>query len=90
MNKYKKLLSNSLVFTIGNLGSKLLVFLLVPLYTYAMTPQEYGMADLYQTTANLLLPLITMNVFDATLSFAMEKSMTKESVLTNSLVVWCF
>ena len=67
MNKYKKLLSNSLVFTIGNLGSKLLVFLLVPLYTYAMTPQEYGMADLYQTTANLLLPLITMNVFDATL-----------------------
>jgi O-antigen/teichoic acid export membrane protein len=90
MNKYKKLLSNSLVFTIGNLGSKLLVFLLVPLYTYAMTPQEYGMADLYQTTASLLLPLITMNVFDATLRFAMEKSMTKESVLTNSLVVWCF
>ena len=90
MNKYKKLLSNSLVFTIGNLGSKLLVFLLVPLYTYALTPQEYGMADLYQTTASLLLPLITMNVFDATLRFAMEKSMTKESVLTNSLVVWCF
>ncbi|MDT3324231.1 MAG: lipopolysaccharide biosynthesis protein [Bacillota bacterium] len=90
MNKYKKLLSNSLVFTIGNLGSKLLVFLLVPLYTYAMTPQEYGMADLYQTTASLLLPLITMNVFDATLRFAMEKSMTKEIVLTNSLVVWCF
>ncbi|MDT2926289.1 lipopolysaccharide biosynthesis protein [Lactococcus lactis] len=90
MNKYKKRLSNSLVFTIGNLGSKLLVFLLVPLYTYAMIPQEYGMADLYQTTASLLLPLITMNVFDATLRFAMEKSMTKEIVLTNSLVVWCF
>ncbi|MCE2197920.1 hypothetical protein GPX82_02235 [Streptococcus thermophilus] len=74
MNKYKKLLSNSLVFTIGNLVSKLLVFLLVPLYTYAMTPQEYGMADLYQTTASILLPLITMNIFDATLRFAMEKS----------------
>lgn len=46
MNKYKKLLSNSLIFTLGNLGSKLLVFILVPLYTYALTPKEYGFADL--------------------------------------------
>ncbi|MGO2759203.1 MAG: lipopolysaccharide biosynthesis protein [Streptococcus thermophilus] len=89
MNKYKKLLSNSLIFTLGNMGSKLLVFILVPLYTYALTPKEYGFADLYQTTASLLLPFIGMNIFDATLRFAMDKSVTKEKVLSNSFVVWC-
>ncbi|MCE2060995.1 lipopolysaccharide biosynthesis protein [Streptococcus thermophilus] len=89
MNRYKKLLSNSLIFTLGNMGSKLLVFILVPLYTYALTPKEYGFADLYQTTASLLLPFIGMNIFDATLRFAMDKSVTKEKVLSNSFVVWC-
>lgn len=31
MNKYKKLVGNSLIFAVGNMGSKLVQFILIPL-----------------------------------------------------------
>ena len=34
MNRYQKLASNTVILAIGTFGSKLLVFLLMPLYTY--------------------------------------------------------
>ncbi|UUV99894.1 lipopolysaccharide biosynthesis protein [Vagococcus luciliae] len=78
MNKYKKLISNSLIFAIGNLGSKLIVILLVPLYTYYLTPAEYGVSDLIMTTTSLLLPIVSMSIFDGVLRFVMDKNDNKE------------
>ena len=40
--KVKELLSNTLLFTVANLGSKLMVFLMVPLYTAVLSTDEYG------------------------------------------------
>ena len=40
-SKYKKLVKNSAVFFIGNLGSKVITFLIVPFYTYFLTTEEY-------------------------------------------------
>lgn len=54
--KYKKLGTNMLWMVIGNFSSKILVFLLVPLYTYALSTREYGIADLLTTTISLLIP----------------------------------
>ncbi|MGH2233205.1 lipopolysaccharide biosynthesis protein, partial [Enterococcus faecalis] len=56
MGKYKKLAGNSVVFAAGNLGSKMISFILVPLYTYYLTTTEYGIVDLVTTTTSLLLP----------------------------------
>ena len=39
-NKYYKLISNTLLFGIGTFGSKLLVFLLMPLYTSVLSEGE--------------------------------------------------
>ncbi|SUX17599.1 Polysaccharide biosynthesis protein [Carnobacterium divergens] len=87
MNKYKKLLNNSLIFAIGNLGTKLVAILLVPLYTYYLTPSEYGVTDLITTSTNLLLPIVSLSIFDAVLRFVMDQDADKESVLTNGIVV---
>lgn len=46
MDKYKRLLSNTLIFAIGTFSSKVLVFLLVPFYTNLLTKGEMGTADL--------------------------------------------
>jgi len=43
MNKYNKLLYNSFIFAIGNFGSKLLVFLLIPVY---ISTEQLGTVDL--------------------------------------------
>ena len=36
-SKYKKLLGNSVIFAIGNLGSKIMQFIMVPIYSYTLT-----------------------------------------------------
>ena len=87
MNNYKKLVSNSIVFAIGNLGSKLIVIFMVPLYTYYLTPSEYGTSDLILSIVGLLTPVITLSIFDAVLRFIMDKSYEKSCVLTNGLIV---
>lgn len=74
---YKKLFSNTLIFALGTFGSKVLVLLLVPLYTACLSPAEYGTVDLIAQTANILIPIITLSASDAALRFALE---TKDPV----------
>lgn len=85
MNKYKKLINNSIIFTIGNFGSKLISFFMVPLYTSYLTTSEYGTADLMTTTKNLLLPFLTLEIGQAALRFAIETDQEeeKETILSN-------
>ncbi|WP_026572831.1 lipopolysaccharide biosynthesis protein [Bacillus sp. UNC438CL73TsuS30] len=87
MNIYKKLISNSLIFAVGNLGSKLIVFLLVPLYTYYLTTSEFGLVDLMITATGLLIPAFSLSIFDSVLRFVMDKNYDKQAILINSFVV---
>ena len=45
-NSYKELRRNTLTIAIANLGSKIIAFLLAPLYSYYMTTSQYGTMDL--------------------------------------------
>ena len=69
---YKKLFSNTIIFAIGSFGSKLLVLILVPLYTAALLPEQYGTVDLVAQTANILLPIFTLSVSEAALRFGLD------------------
>ena len=57
--KSKKLLSDTLLFFIGSIGSKFIQFFLVPLYTYTLSTIEYGTSDLLLTTVNFLMPIFS-------------------------------
>ena len=61
--------------------------ILVPLYTYYLTTSEYGTVDLITTTTSLLLPIISLSIFDAVLRFTMDKNQPTDSVLTNAIMV---
>lgn len=63
--KNKALLLGTLIYAIGNFGTKFLSFLIVPLYTYYINPSDLGDYDLLMTTVNLLTPLLTMQIADA-------------------------
>ncbi|MDR2465233.1 MAG: oligosaccharide flippase family protein, partial [Streptococcaceae bacterium] len=90
-NKYKKLASNTLIFTIGNLGSKLIALLMVPLYTYTLTTKDYGDVDLLQTTMSLLLPLATLSISQAVMRFVLrdikDETEVKKTFTTSTLFV---
>lgn len=69
MNRYSKLLNNSAIFALGSLGSKLIIILLVPLYTYYLSSQDYGIVDLISSTQALMMPFITLTVEQALLRY---------------------
>lgn len=85
MNKYKTLVSNTALISLGTFGSKLLVFLMVRFYTGYLTKAEYGTADLIQQTANLLLPIISVGITDGIFRFAVDSKTDQKSVFSSGL-----
>lgn len=86
--KYKNLLKDTVIFAIGGIGSKLILFFLVPLYTNYLTTEEYGISDLIFTISQFIIPFASLVIFDAVVRFALSKNEKKEDVLLCGLVVW--
>ena len=86
--KYKSLLKDTLVFAIGNIGSKAIIFFLVPFYTYYLTPDDYGISDLVFTVTQLAIPCFSLVVFDAVIRFGLSRKERPQDVLLVGLLVW--
>lgn len=80
MNKSKYLLKNMGILTISNFSSKILVFLLVPIYTSVLSTSEYGLYDLAVSTATLFYPILTLNIVDAVMRFCMDIQSDKKHI----------
>ena len=80
-DKYKTLGKDVIIFAIGTIGSKLLLFLLIPLYTNTMSQGEFGDADLVLTVAQLLLPCVSLTIYDSVLRFGLMKEKNPGEVL---------
>lgn len=80
-SKYQYLAGNIALFSVSNFVSKILVYLLVPLYTNVLTTEEYGVADIMQVTLLLLVPALTVNMGEAALRFGIEKVSKRGSIL---------
>lgn len=70
--KYKSLLGNIGVFAIANGASKFVPFAMVPLYTRYLTTGEYGITDLFNTTINLAVPLLSLSVASGALRYCID------------------
>lgn len=66
--------------TISNFSSKLLSFLLVPLYTSVLTTKDYGIYDIFNTTIMLLIPILTMGIIESVLRFPLENRENSEVI----------
>ena len=67
MSAYRRLLSNTFLFSVSTFGSKILTFLLTPFYTSILSDAEYGVTDLIIQTGNFLIPLASIGVVNAAL-----------------------
>lgn len=86
LNKYKHLVKNTLIFAMGTFSSKILVFVLMPIYTRCLTTQEYGIVDLVIQSANFLFPLVTMGITNAIIRFGVDRNYRKNDVFTAGLL----
>lgn len=55
---------------------------MVPLYTSILTTADYGTYDLFNTTVGVLLPILTLNVQEGVIRFAMDKDYDREAIVT--------
>ena len=84
MHKYKELLKNIGILTIGSLGSKILVFLLVPLYTSVLSTSDYGIFDIIYSAIVLLFPFLTLNVSEGATRFLLDKKTSQNNICKGS------
>lgn len=71
-NRYVGLINNILIFAINAFATKLITFLLVPLYTYFMSAGEYGITDMSLTVISLCMPLATLSIADACVRYIID------------------
>ena len=72
MSRGKDLVKNTGILAIGKLSAKLFTFLLLPLYTSALQPEDYGTIDVLQTVISLSLYIVTLQIDAAVFRFLIE------------------
>lgn len=87
-NKEKSLLKNTGILALGTLSSKIFMFLLLPLYTAALSAEDYGGVDLLQTIASFIIPFVTLQLSSAMFRFIIEKKDEhRQSVVITTAVI---
>lgn len=82
MGKYKYLAKNIGLLAVSNFTTKILTFFLVPLYTAVLSTTDYGIYDLFFTTIGVLLPIVTLNIQEGVLRYALDKEFDQDAVVT--------
>ena len=96
-SRSSKFLKDIGIYAIGNLGSKIITFLMLPLYTHFVAPADYGYYNICLTVVLLLLPFTTLQLRDGAFRFLLDTETdeqrerivtgTYKTLLTN-LLLW--
>lgn len=84
----KKLVKDTFLYAVANFGSKLLTFIMLPLYTHYFTTSEYGLWDLIVTTTTLLVPFITFELVAAVYRWLIgeKDEESKKRIITTGII----
>lgn len=85
MKRDTYLAKNTALFALNSIGTRLITFLLVPLYTNAFVTSEYGGVDLVTAIATILVPIITLNIGEAVMRFSLDENADKDKILNIGL-----
>ena len=91
MNQKKELIKNTIIISIGKFSTKIVSFLLLPLYTAVLIPAEKGQVDLLNRISLFLLPVITLQMDEALFRFLIDTKDEKEKKnVFSQLVIFSF
>lgn len=85
-SRLKKMLKAVGIYAIGNIGSKIITFLMIPLYTFYVRPDDYGYYDLCLSAVLFLCPLISLQLREGSFRFLIDSDDPRRhsSVITES------
>lgn len=92
MNQKKQLFKNTIIIAIGKLGTQIISFFLLSLYTSKLEPGEYGTYDFLTTLSALLIPIITLLMEESMFRFLIDAETEKEKrkVITATVLYTIF
>lgn len=85
-SRLKYLVKNTSIFAIGELGTKLINFILVPFYTHILTTEQYGTVDLIFTICTVIVPLVMFNIGEAIMRYALDEDADHDKLFSISVV----
>lgn len=87
-NKFRKknLAKNTLIIAVGKVSTQLINFLLLPLYTYKLSTQDYGDFDFISTVSYFLLPLFTLLFEESMFRFLIDNKEEKETIISTAFL----
>ena len=72
MNRNKELAKNTVILTVGKICTQFVSFLLLPLYTSLLLPEEFGIVDLFNTYVALLVPIFNWQFENGLFRFMLD------------------
>lgn len=72
MGEEKRLLKNIGIIAVGGMATKLVSFLLLPLYTTVLSTAEYGVVDYINTIALFLVPVVSVLMDEALFRYLID------------------
>lgn len=72
MNRNKELARNTIILTVGKICTQFISFLLLPLYTALLVPEEFGIVDLFNTYIALLVPIFNWQFENGLFRFMLD------------------
>jgi O-antigen/teichoic acid export membrane protein len=71
-----KVLSNSIIYTLGGIITKCFAFFLLPLYTAYLTPEDYGITSIVTTFLNISSFVVSFSLYAAVLRLYVDYNNT--------------
>ena len=88
MTKGKELAKNTIIIVIGKICTQFISFFLIPLYTSYLQTTDYGTVDLINTYISLLIPIVTLQLEQATFRFLIDvrNDEEKKGIIITSII----
>jgi O-antigen/teichoic acid export membrane protein len=88
-SEIKFLSKHSSIFAVGNFLTKIVSFLLLPIYTRYLTPYDYGIKELVGLTVDVTGILLAMTISSAVMRFYFEYDDTKNrnEVISTAMII---
>ncbi|MEK0290653.1 oligosaccharide flippase family protein [Caldifermentibacillus hisashii] len=86
----ENLIKKSGLYLIGNMSSKILTVMLIPIYTYFINTETLGRYDYALTLINIITPIAFVAIWEAILKFLLSTSEEQHGKFIASSVVFSF
>lgn len=90
MSKESRLVKNTLILSIGTFATKVLSFVIVPLFSGKMSLSDFGQWDLFYTYISLLIPIASISVGEGVFRYLLDADTEeqKKSIITSGFITF--